>query len=176
MVINYQTINQSDDISEYINLETHDAECRICYEIVENPVEYCNCKGTQGYIHEECLLKSIPIVQKIDTKYYLKCELCKSNIEVAIKHPLMYYVIWYISFFLFLVTYIYFMLLNNIKVYDDFYEDHKHDKSKLSIAWGTFLLISIVCVLFIFYFVIYWFFMDIFIRCINLDKPKITLK
>tara|TARA_Y200000002_G_C22672205_1_gene660537 strand:- start:991 stop:1419 length:429 start_codon:yes stop_codon:yes gene_type:complete len=77
---------------EIIDLNT---ECRICYEKVDNIKSYCNCKGTQGYVHQECLLKWFDVnVDKVKFRLELtkKCELCNENIRIVIYKDYSFYI------------------------------------------------------------------------------------
>lgn len=53
--------------------------CRICYEPVHELIQYCNCDGTTGNIHFECLKKWI-----IERDYNLECEICNSNYNLIL--------------------------------------------------------------------------------------------
>lgn len=58
-------------------------ECRICYDSVKYPKKYCLCSGSQGFIHEDCLIKSINSdnTETIDSlTLKKKCELCNHDI------------------------------------------------------------------------------------------------
>jgi len=80
-------------------------ECRICYEEVLNPQKYCDCKGSMGNIHLECLLKWLEVNDK-SVNYKLKikknCELCKKEINILIYKHYTYY----ITIFLLILFYI----------------------------------------------------------------------
>lgn len=57
--------------------------CRICYETDGVLLRSCECKGTQGLVHRECL-------KKWTTKYStspLKCEICNSEWTIEIHTP-----------------------------------------------------------------------------------------
>ena len=147
-------------------------ECRICYDIVDNPVDYCNCRGTQGVIHEECLIKSIPTITMLNNKYYLKCDLCKYDIEINYSYSKSYYIVWFVSFLIFLVTYLYFMLINNIRYYAS-YIDTQPEISKQILGIGMFVLI--ICIFFTIYFIMYWFLIKMILKLCRLDTPKIKI-
>ena len=94
---------------EIIDIEN---ECRICYEPVKEKILFCDCKGSQGYIHQECLLKCLNIdVKKINLCGIIekKCELCQKDITVKITKDYYYYVILFLCFMLFMsVSYVLF--------------------------------------------------------------------
>ena len=67
--------------NESINSYTlEENKCRYCLEPVDNPIQYCKCKGSQGYIHHECLVKWY------ETNDYnvIKCEICNSNFNIRV--------------------------------------------------------------------------------------------
>ena len=98
---------------EIIDIEN---ECRICYEPVKEKILFCDCKGSQGYIHQECLLKCLNIdVKKINLCGIIekKCELCQKDITVKITKDYYYYVILFLCFMLFIsVSYVLFEVYN----------------------------------------------------------------
>lgn len=106
---------------EIINvINSEDNECRICYEVVEEPKNYCKCNGTQKNIHQECLLRWFEVeIDKV--KYSLnikkKCELC--NTEIIIKIYKKY--TFYVSILLFMVFYIFITcyIFESLDVKDD---------------------------------------------------------
>lgn len=94
-------INNSEDISN-IN------ECRICYEEVKKPKDFCKCKGTQKNIHQECLLRWFDVeieTVKFNLNIKKKCELCNTEIIIKIYKKKSFY----LSLFLFMICYIFFI-------------------------------------------------------------------
>ena len=70
----------NEETSLLIHPEEDQQLCRYCLEVVEEPLKYCNCKGSQGYIHHECLVKWY------EQKNYniIKCELCDSEFNIKV--------------------------------------------------------------------------------------------
>ena len=82
-------------------------ECRICYENVLKPQKYCDCKGSMGNIHLECLLKWLEVDNK-SVNYKLKikknCELCKKEINILIYKHYTYYIIIFVLMIFYMVS------------------------------------------------------------------------
>ena len=98
-----------------------DNECRICYEPVEEKILFCNCKGSLGYIHQDCLLKCFDIEpKKINLCGIIekKCDLCKTDINVKIYKAKSYYFIFFLCFVLFLTTIFVIYINYNFENYD----------------------------------------------------------
>jgi hypothetical protein len=57
------------------------AICRICLtdDLIENLLNLCQCKGTNGYMHELCFSKCI--TSRRDDK----CEICNTKYNIAVK-------------------------------------------------------------------------------------------
>jgi E3 ubiquitin-protein ligase DOA10 len=82
-------------------------ECRICYENVLNPQKYCDCKGSMGNIHLECLLKWLEVnKKKVNYKLKIKrnCELCKKEINILIYKHYTYYIIIFVLMIFYMVS------------------------------------------------------------------------
>ena len=57
------------------------AECRICLENGETAlITPCNCRGSQKYVHLECLNKWR--VENINNEKYTNCEICKRKYNI----------------------------------------------------------------------------------------------
>ena len=57
------------------------AECRICLENGEAAlITPCNCRGSQKYVHLECLNKWR--VENINNEKYTNCEICKRKYNI----------------------------------------------------------------------------------------------
>ena len=61
---------------ENISIESPENLCRICYNEVKNPIQYCLCKDAVSIVHEECLIKWITM-QNIE-----KCEICNGEFNI----------------------------------------------------------------------------------------------
>lgn len=82
-------------------------ECRICYEQVSNPQKYCDCKGSMGNIHLECLLKWLEVDNKrVNYKLKIKknCELCKKEINILIYKHYTYYITIFVLMLFYMVS------------------------------------------------------------------------
>ena len=49
--------------------------CRICFENVDNVVNYCNCKNELAIIHHDCLKKWILLNIKENKESKFSCEI-----------------------------------------------------------------------------------------------------
>ena len=58
-------------ISESNNNEEEEKICRYCLEPVEESFNYCNCTGSQGNLHHDCLVKWY----KSNNFNVIKCEI-----------------------------------------------------------------------------------------------------
>ena len=54
--------------------------CRYCLEYVNENVKYCNCTGSHGYVHYECLVRWY----EFNNYSITKCELCNSNFKIKV--------------------------------------------------------------------------------------------
>jgi hypothetical protein len=85
--------------------------CRICFEN-NNLKKFCNCSGTCGYMHIECLEKWL------NYKKNNCCEICgyKYNIEnINFKFILLCFLKKYYTFIIFHLFILYFIILRFIK-------------------------------------------------------------
>jgi len=57
-----------------------DKLCRYCLEPVEDSFKYCNCTGSHGHLHHECLVKWY----ESNNFNVIKCELCHSDFKIQI--------------------------------------------------------------------------------------------
>jgi len=75
-------INTEENASLIVHIEQEFKTCRYCLEYVEDDRKYCNCKGSHGYIHYDCLVRWY----EFNNYKIIKCELCKTdfNIKVAL--------------------------------------------------------------------------------------------
>jgi E3 ubiquitin-protein ligase MARCH6 len=64
----------------HIQLEEElEMQCKICYLKTTPLLRLCNCKGSIGFVHEECILKWV--TRKLEKQTVLEmpsCELCKT--------------------------------------------------------------------------------------------------
>ena len=88
--------------------------CRICHYPSNNLKKYCNCKGTSGYYHKECLENWI----NFDNRF--NCEICNKKYDIVIKSNIKYsnfIIIFLKKFFIILTIYLilfYLIYLKNI--------------------------------------------------------------
>ena len=115
---NILVLNQQNNYEE----NEEENECRICYEPVLEPKKYCLCNGTQAFIHQECIIKSI---NEHNTTYVnnrnlkKKCELCQHDIEMIRVRTWQSYVIYSSFYALFLIAFISFTYLDSVNNYVD---------------------------------------------------------
>jgi E3 ubiquitin-protein ligase DOA10 len=72
--------NSDNNIMDSFSSSNSEIKCRICYETVEDPRQYCNCDGSIAVIHLECLKKWI-----VSNNYKLICEICKEPYNLKVK-------------------------------------------------------------------------------------------
>ena len=102
-------------------------ECRICYDEVKEPKKYCNCSGSQGNIHPECVMKSITA----DNTRYInrfklikRCELCNRDINIIQTRNTkakIIYVLFFILYGLMLFGFIYYIYYKDILNFHSIY-------------------------------------------------------
>lgn len=120
---------------EIIDLNT---ECRICYEKVDNIKSYCNCRGTQGYVHQKCLLKWFDVdIDKVNfrLKIMKKCELCNENIKIFVYKDYPFYITLFSFMLLFFGSL--FLILNS--------EELENKEIGSSFYFGIVILIFGIC-------------------------------
>lgn len=71
-----KTTSTSTEIGQDTESEVGMPACRICYESSGNPIEPCNCRGTIGKVHLDCLEKWLT------DNSSTKCELCLFQYKV----------------------------------------------------------------------------------------------
>ena len=76
--------NQDYETQNLINTEQEFKTCRYCLEYVEDDKKYCNCKGSQGYIHYDCLVRWY----EFNNYKLIKCELCKSPFKIKVSQDI----------------------------------------------------------------------------------------
>jgi hypothetical protein len=76
-------------------METEEKSCRYCLEEGGNLIAPCDCKGTQRWIHRECLDKwrtTVSIYPFADENHFYKCEICHKEFQFEIKEqPISYW-------------------------------------------------------------------------------------
>ena len=98
-------------------------ECRICYDEVYKDLNICNCIGTMGYVHLECILRWYdinPHTIKYKFKTMKKCELCNKNVNILIYKPFVFYFIFVILMLAYLTFILY---IFNIDSFDSISDD-----------------------------------------------------
>jgi len=130
--------------------------CRYCLEEVAEPIKYCNCKGSQGYIHHECLVKWY------EQKNYniIKCEICDSEFNIRVikntKHSLLNILFFFLLTVLIFIINITIWLILPIFLNNSITDTHEYNSTKFSI--------------FIYSIILY----GIFVKCYN-TKTQYTL-
>lgn len=92
-------------------------ECRICYEEVYKDLDICDCTGTMGYVHLECILRWYNInlnITKYRFKTIRKCELCNKNIDILVYKPLSFYIFFIILMFIYILFIFYIFDIDNL--------------------------------------------------------------
>jgi hypothetical protein len=92
-------------------------ECRICYEEVYKDLDICDCTGTMGYVHLECILRWYNInlnIAKYRFKTIRKCELCNKNIDILVYKPLSFYFFFIILMFIYILFIFYIFDIDNL--------------------------------------------------------------
>lgn len=122
--------------------EDSEFNCRICTDIIENPVMYCDCKENLLY-HKECFEKWL--IEKKSNE----CEICNQNINVITRYDKLF-IFKYIIFIFFLIL-VYILLeiyiLYNLK---DNYENNIMNIFFFNFV-GIFIFIRISFHVFIYY-------------------------
>lgn len=93
-------------------------ECRICYEEVDKDLDICDCTGTMGYVHLECILRWYNInlnITKYRFKTIKKCELCNKNIHILIYKPVRFYFFIIILMFIYILFILHIYKIENLK-------------------------------------------------------------
>ena len=72
--------NSDNNIMDSFSSSNSEIRCRICYETVDDPRQYCSCDGTVGIIHLECLKKWI-----VSNNYKLTCEICNEPYKINVR-------------------------------------------------------------------------------------------
>lgn len=63
----------------------NELRCKICFETSKPLVSCCECAGSIGYVHENCLLEWMAhCIEKSGYSATPRCEICKANISATI--------------------------------------------------------------------------------------------
>lgn len=119
--------------------------CRYCFEPVDDLYKYCDCSGSQAYLHHKCLVKWY------ETNNFMvnKCEICNTNFKVKIirsnKKEECKNIFKYLLSFLFLVI-INITTLFIIPTYidKDITNYNVYNLAKILIFIGSFTIISMI--------------------------------
>ena len=96
--------------------ESNDSyKCRICYDKVNNPLDFCNCDGSIGYIHFNCLKKWIK-----ENNYSDTCEICHSRYKLKYTKTLINknnicLFLFILALFVFLTFVMWYFIINKIE-------------------------------------------------------------
>ena len=125
--------------------EEEEKICRYCLETVEDSFKYCNCTGSQGHLHHDCLIKWY----ESNNFRVIKCELCNSEFKIQVvqynrkEEKINAIKILLILFFLLIInTMTLFIIPSYIdKTIDDY---NIYRVFKLTIFIGSFMILSMI--------------------------------
>lgn len=68
------------------NPEIEEIRCRICYEESKPLITLCECSGTIGFVHEDCILDWITKkMETAETVEIPRCEICRTKYSARLK-------------------------------------------------------------------------------------------
>ena len=122
-----------------------DKICRYCLEQVDNNYKYCNCTGSQGYMHHECLVKWY---ENNDFKI-IKCEICNANFNIRVIQNINNSFIYKFKIILILL---FFIIVNSFVIFIvPTYIDNKINRYKIYTLFKLFIIICSYIILLLLY-------------------------
>jgi len=75
--INFYNIKENPLYCKEIDIEADEKMCRICLETDGDLINVCNCKGSIGFVHKECIETWINTTEIVE--HQKMCQICKSE-------------------------------------------------------------------------------------------------